>query len=237
MLDSHCHVDLLTDPLIRSRELNAALSVCVAVTYLPEHYELARRHLGSFPRVIPSLGMHPLHASRAFAQLNQFRALARTARFIGEVGLDGSGEGKSSLPLQTEVFREVVSSVRAGCFVTVHSRDAWQETAGILDEKKVGPVCFHYFTGGPSAAETLAGMGHYFSVNHRMIEPSSRHREMVRQLPRNRILVESDAPFLGQISILRDLKTVYAHLATIWNIDVGQAIEQVRSNFENCRTG
>lgn len=236
MLDSHCHVDLLSDPIKRARELNAALSVCVAVTYLPEHFELARRHLAPFSHVIPSLGMHPLHASRAYSQLARFRALAANARFIGEIGLDGSVEGKQSLPLQTKVFEEVVSSLRAGRFVTVHSRAAWQETSRILDAKNVGPVCFHYFTGGLPAAQSLIAKGHYFSVNRRMIEPTGRHREVVEQLPRNRVLVESDAPFLGQSSILQDLGAVYAHLAEAWKIDTPRAIAQVESNFANCRT-
>jgi TatD DNase family protein len=180
--------------------------------------------------------MHPLHASKALAQLERFRALAGTVRFIGEVGLDGSPEGKASLSLQTRVFEEVASTIQPGSFVTVHSRNAWRETLRILSSSGVGPVCFHYFTGGAAAAETLEASGHYFSVNRRMVESSSRHVEMVRQLPRHRVIVESDAPFLGETMILRDLELVYSRLASFWNVAVPQAIEQVRSNFAKCRT-
>lgn len=236
MLDSHCHVDLLANPVDRARELNQALSVCVAVTYLPEHFELARKHLVGFPNVVPSLGMHPLHATKAYTQLSRFRSLAESARFIGEVGLDASTEGRSSLVLQKKIFAEVAAAVRPGSFVTVHSRNAWQETFQTLMENGLGPVCFHYFTAGAAAAETVAEEGHYFSVNRRMLNPTGRHAEAVSRMPRHRVLVESDAPFLGERTILQDLDEVYRHLAALWQVGVDQAIQQIRNNFEQCRT-
>lgn len=237
MLDSHCHVDLLTNPVDRARELSRTLSTCVAVTYLPEHFELARRHLKPFPNVVPALGLHPLHARRAQAQASRFRALADSVRFIGEVGLDGSAEGKETFALQRRLFAEIAGAIQAGSFVTVHSRDAWREVDQVLVDSAVGPVCFHYFTAGPAAAEALLARGHYFSVNRRMIEPAGRHAELVRRLPRHRVLVESDAPFLGEYTILQDLETVYRRLAALWQVEVAEAVQQVSANFARCRTG
>lgn len=236
MLDSHCHVDLLTNPVERAREFNRALSTCVAVTYLPEHFEMARKHLAAFPNVLPSLGSHPLHANQAFAQISRFRTLADSTHFIGEVGLDASAEGRSSLALQKKVFAAVVSAVQPESFVTVHSRNAWEETAEILREHKVGPVCFHYFTAGTRATEALAAQGHYFSVNRRMLDTRGRHIETVNCMPRHRVLVESDAPFLGERTVLQDLEAVYRQLATLWQVDFDHAVRQVRHNFEQCRT-
>ncbi|MBP8255808.1 MAG: TatD family hydrolase [Opitutaceae bacterium] len=236
MLDSHCHVDLLSNPIDRAREFDRMLSACVAVTYVPEHFELARKHLAAFPRVVPGLGAHPLHASRAFSQLTRFCTLAESARFIGEVGLDASREGKPSLALQKKVFAGVAAAVQPGSFVTVHSRDAWEETLQILVDHGLGPVCFHYFTAGAPAVETLAEKGHYFSVNRRMMDPAGRHIEAVGRMPRHRVLVESDAPFLGERAILQDLDAVYRLLAALWQVNLYQAIHQVRHNFAQCRT-
>jgi TatD DNase family protein len=236
MLDSHCHVDLLSNPVDRAREFNRALSVCVAVTYLPEHFELARKHLVGFPKVVPGLGMHPLHAAKAHTQLSLFRSLAKSVRFIGEVGLDASVEGRSTLALQKKIFTEVAAAVQPGSFVTVHSRNAWQETFQTLSEHGLGPVCFHYFTAGAAAAETVAAKGHYFSVNRRMLDPAGRHAEVVRRMPSHRVLVESDAPFLGERTVLQDLDAVYRHLAALWQVGLDQAIQQVRNNFDQCRT-
>lgn len=237
MLDSHCHVDLIDDPVGTSRRLEKELSNCVAVTMIPEHYQHACQHLEGFAHVIPALGSHPLRCIEAESQLGRFRTLAKTARFIGEIGVDGSSEGKPTLERQKRLFREVLRSIQPDSFVTVHSRNAWQETLEIVSEVGLGPLCFHYFTGGASAAERVIGAGHFISVNHKMTQSTGRHREFVRALPRDRVLVESDAPFTGGMDPVSQIRKVYNFLSECWGFSLEKAEVQVENNFAACRTG
>jgi TatD DNase family protein len=236
MIDTHCHVDLFADPLGIARTLERDLSMCVAVTMLPSQFELARRHLIPFKRVIPGLGLHPLRVREAQREIHLFQKLAAGAKFIGEIGIDGSAEGKATLALQKELFAEAISSIQPDTFVTVHSRGAWRETLELLTTHGRGPVCFHYFTGGMDGSKTLLAAGHYLSVNYRMIASDSRHRLVVAGLPRERVLVETDAPFLSRNDPVAQLKTVYDFFAGAWQIEVTRAQEQIRQNFLRCRT-
>ena len=235
MIDTHCHVDLFADPLVTARTLERDLSMCVAVTMLPSHYVVGQRHLSAFRRVIGALGLHPLRAREARKEIQQFTRLAAAAKFIGEIGLDGSAEGKPTLPLQKELFEEAICSIPVGAFVTVHSRGAWRETLDLLRSRRVGPVCFHYFTGGGEGAKEVLAEGHFLSINHRMVALDGRHRQIAADLRRDRVLIESDAPFLGE-DPLAQLEMVYNFFADAWQLDVNQVRMIVRENFSRCRT-
>ena len=124
-------------------------------------------------------------------------------------------------------------SIGKGKFVTVHSRNAHTELSNILDECNIGPVCFHYFIGGPHDAEKLISRGHYFSINHLMLK--NRHRDLISSVPRDRILVESDGPFLTKRPWSM-VDQVYKELSIIWQIGKSEVDELLANNFRNCRT-
>ncbi len=235
MIDTHCHVDLFPDPVGVARLLEREVEACVAVTMLPSHFEMAQRHLTAFRRTTPALGLHPLRSREGHREIQRFKNLARSAEFIGEIGIDGSPQGRPTLEAQKDNFAEVVASIQRGAFVTVHSRGAWRETLEGLKVARVGPVCFHYFIGGAEAAKTVLADGHYLSINHRMVASESRHRAMVAALPRDRVLPETDGPFLGAAPI-RQLESVYRFLGQAWNLDSLETRELIRQNFARCRT-
>ncbi len=235
MIDTHCHVDLFTDPVGTARKLERELTTCVAVTMLPSHFEMGQRHLVAFQRVVGALGLHPLRAHEARKEIERFTTLAAKTNFIGEIGLDGSAQGKSSLALQKELFTESICSIRPGAFVTVHSRGAWSETLDLLRTHGVGPVCFHYFTGGVEGARAVLAEGHYFSVNYRMVSQGNRHRLVVAEMPRERVLIETDAPFLGNGDPVAQLGTVYRFFEDVWRMDSNNVRMTVRENFCRCR--
>ncbi len=235
MIDTHCHVDLFPDPIKACRKLDRDLSACVAVTMLPSHFEMGRQHIEPFVGVRAALGLHPLRAGEARREIRKFVRLARDCEFIGEIGLDGSIEGKATLELQKELFAEAIGALAPGAFVTVHSRAAWQETLRRLRAQNVGPVCFHYCTGGQEAIDEILAQGHYLSVNGRMIGPKSRHRNIVEKLPLDRVLVESDAPFLGETDPALQIAEVYGFLAETWRMDRRGTEQLIKDNFRRCR--
>ena len=233
MIDTHCHIDLYDDPLELARRVEHLRITCVAVTMLPSHYKMGKRHLATLGHVHEAIGLHPLRASEAQSEIDEFLRLAKSCEFIGEVGLDFSRQGRIAKNLQIEMFSMIAQSFSGGKFVSVHSRDAFWETMNILEEKKIRPVCFHYFTGGVAAAKKIAESGHFFSFNQRMLK--GRHRNLVKELPHERILVESDGPFLTS-SPINAVRVVYEQIADIWEMDISRVEALISSNFSNCRT-
>ena len=232
-VDTHCHIDLFDDPIATARAYESALTCCVMTTMLPSHYQAALPYLKPFRAVWPALGMHPLRVSEGKNEIMNFVDLASSAEYIGEIGLDLSSEGQSTKKMQLAILRSLLPVIRDRKFVTVHSRNAHDEVSSLLDEYHVGPVCFHYFIGGPQAAEGLAAKGNFFSVNSRMLK--NKHRSIIDAVPRDRILVESDGPFLTKLP-LSMIEQVYDELSKIWHLDKIETEEIIALNFSRCRT-
>lgn len=232
-IDTHCHVDMFDDPIGMARAYQEAETVCVLTTMLPSHYQAALPHLKPFPAIRPALGMHPLRASQGRDEISLFHNLSDSVECIGEIGLDLSADGRKTGALQTENLRQILPAVARGKFVTVHSRNAHNELFMLLNEYSVGPVCFHYFIGGPQDAARLSERGHYFSVNHRML--AGKHGCIIDAISRSHILAETDSPFLTKCP-LATLRKTYSCLSDAWGAPVSEVEEQLKRNFQACRT-
>jgi len=232
-VDTHCHMDLFDDPVATARAYESSQTSCVMTTMLPSHYQAALPHLKTFRAIRPALGMHPLRVKEGKNEISLFVELASSAKCIGEIGLDLSTEGRRTKELQLAILRKILPAIGNGKFVTVHSRNAHDEVSSLLDEFHVAPVCFHYFIGGPHAAARLAAKGHYFSINSQMLK--NKHRGTINAVPRDRILVESDGPFLTK-QPLAMIEQVYHELSKIWQIDNFETEELLSLNFNRCRT-
>jgi len=221
------------DPIAMARAYENAGIACVLATMLPSHYQAALPHLKPFSVIRPSLGLHPLRSVEGQKEVALFLRLASSVQYIGEIGLDLSSEGRKTRDVQYENLQSVLPAIRSGTFVTVHSRNAHKELALLLDEHSVGPVCFHYFVGGPRDAEKLAGKGHFFSINHRML--AGRHQNILDAVPRDKVIVETDGPFLTKDPLAAILKT-YSIVSHAWGLSIQDVEKQIESNFQTCRT-
>jgi TatD DNase family protein len=150
-----------------------------------------------------SAGVHP-HEARlaAAATYDDLRALARERRIvaIGEIGLDFHYD-HSPRDVQRDVFRAQVRLAReAGLPVIVHTREADEETAALLEEEKAGETggVIHCFTGGHELARRALALGFHLSFSGIVAFPRSEViQEVARTAPLDRILVETDSPFLA----------------------------------------
>lgn len=233
LIDTHCHIDYFDDPIATAKSYEASSLSCVMVSMLPSQYQMALPHLKPFRSIHPSLGMHPLRAKEGSNEIDLFLDIIEHVEFVGEIGLDHSSEGRGSRAVQEEVLNKILPSIGAGKFVSVHSRDAHKPLAEMLSNHSIGPVCFHYFIGGTDFALQLASLGHFFSVNLRMLK--GRHRALLDYLPKEKILVESDGPFLTKkpASAVRE---TYALLGNIWGMGEHEVVKLLEENFLRCRT-
>ncbi len=208
LVDSHCHLDFpdftagLADTVARAKNAGVGhmLTICTLVRKFPDVLAVAER----FPEVTCSVGTHPHSAGQELdvtvAEIVELAAHPRVVA-IGEAGLDYFYQ-KSSREDQQAVFRRHIAAAReTGLPLVIHARDADEDTAQILREEMAEgafKALLHCYTGGRMLAETGIELGFYVSFSGILTFPKSEAlRELAATVPLNRLLVETDAPFLA----------------------------------------
>jgi len=210
LVDSHCHLDHPDfageeeAALRRAREagVTSFLTIATTLAAFPGVRAIAERHEDVFCTV----GVHP-HDAAAESQVTTGRLMALSdhprVAGIGECGLDYYYD-KSPRDVQIAVFRRHIAAARAtGLPLVVHSRDAEDEMAAILAEEYArGPFrgVLHCFSSGPGLAEAALRLGFLISFSGIItFKKSDALREIARTLPRESLLVETDAPYLAPV--------------------------------------
>jgi TatD DNase family protein len=211
LADSHTHIDMPQFDEDRSavvaRAREAGVTELLVVGEIDD--DLGRGALHRALGVAEALGfhcsggIHPHHARLADDSLyDEIRGLAREGRLaaIGEVGLDFHYD-YSPRPVQREAFRRQIRLAREVRLpVIVHTREADDETAEILESegaRECGGV-IHCFSGGPDLARRAVDLGFYISFSGIVAFPrAGTIQEVARTVPLERLLVETDAPFLA----------------------------------------
>jgi TatD DNase family protein len=234
LLDSHCHLDRYTDAQGIAEEAGRRGVFTIAVTNLPSHFKAGLPHVGRLPRVRLALGLHPLAAHDHERELPAFEQYFSATSFIGEVGLDLSKEGKDTESRQLQSFRQIVSMLAASPrIVSLHSRGAEAEVLGVLSEFGVTGAIFHWYSGSLNVLDQLIESGHLVSVNPAMTR-SSKGRAIIQRVPCDRVLTETDGPYVrmgGSPAHPWDVVAVETHLAKAWNMPCADVRAKVWSNF------
>ncbi len=211
LIDSHCHLDFpdfagdLDGIVARARSANIGRIVTIStrVRRLPDLLALAER----FPDVFCSVGTHPHHAHEELdISADDLADHTRHPKVvaIGEAGLDYHYDN-SPRDAQEKGFRAHITAARkTGLPLVIHSREADDDMAKILEEetgKGAFPAVLHCFTGGRDLAHRAIALGHFISFTGILtFKNSSALREIAAGLPADRILVETDAPYLAPAS-------------------------------------
>lgn len=208
MIDSHCHIDMPAFDhdreavVARAREAGVTDLLIAGGVDAEDGHRRALRVAEQFG-VPVSAGIHPHEAKLATeAVYDELKGLAREKRIvaIGEVGLDFHYD-HSPRDVQREVFRRQVRLARdMGLPLIVHTREADEEAANILEEEgsqETGGV-IHCFTGGEELARRALALGFYVSFSGIVAFPRSETIQAVaRTVPEDRLLIETDSPFLA----------------------------------------
>ncbi len=235
LIDTHCHVDQFPEPEALVQECQQIPMKVVAVTNLPSHYEIALSHLQRGANILPALGMHPLSVQQGIRELSDFRRLADSAIYIGEIGLDFSRAGIATKSIQTRVFDEILRTLHGRQrFITIHSRGAEEAVLEALSRHQIRSAVFHWFTGSATLLNEVFKAGHLVSINASAIT-TQKGKALVCKAPRDSVLVESDGPFAkidGKPAHPRSVSRVYEVLAQEWGVPIASAVTQVSHNFE-----
>jgi TatD DNase family protein len=210
LVDSHCHLDFpdyagQVDAVVE-RARAAGVGVCVSIGTELNRFAGVKAVAERYPDVWCSVGVHPHESEKE--QLDGEAVLVREAAHpkvvgIGETGLDYYYEHSPREPQQANFRFHAAAARKTGLPLIVHTRDADGDTIAILrDEMAKGAFTglIHCFTGTGKLADAALELGLYISVSGiATFKNSGALRDVIKTVPLERLLVETDAPFLAPV--------------------------------------
>lgn len=202
LVDSHCHLNYLEEPGERIREARAAgvsAQLCIGVdeAHIREVLALAEQE----PDVWASVGQHPDAAGGDFAWIEPALDHPRVVA-VGETGLDYfHTEAEADQARQRESFEhQLALAERHGLPVVVHTRAAEADTLALIRNFPRVQGVLHCFTESWEMASAALALGYYISISGIVTFKNGENvREVARQVPDDRLLVETDAPWLAPV--------------------------------------
>ncbi len=248
LIDSHCHLDFpdfaaeLDAVVERARAAGVArmVTICTRVHRHDAVLAIAER----FADVYCSVGTHP-HYAHEELDVTAADLVARTQHpkvvALGEAGLDYHYDN-SPREAQARGFRSHIAAARqTGLPLVIHSREADADTARILEEESGNgafPAVLHCFTGGADLARRAIALGHFVSFTGILtFKNSDALRAIAAELPADRILVETDAPYLapGKYRGKRNEPAYVAETAKVLaetrGVSLDEIAQQTTANF------
>ena len=210
LVDSHCHLDFADfaeerDAVIaraRTAGVTRMVTICTKLHQEPTVRAIAERYEGVFY----AAGTHPMSAAaEPMATVEQLVALARHPKFvgIGETGLDYHYSADSAQVQKTSLRVHIEAAQETDLPLIIHARAADDDIAAILAEgmrAKPYTCVMHCFSSGPNLAKAALEMGFYLSMSGIATFPKSGDlRDIFASAPLNRILVETDSPYLAPV--------------------------------------
>jgi TatD DNase family protein len=208
VIDSHCHLDFpeLTGELdaVLARASAAGVGLMVTISTRVRRFDHVLALAKAHDEVFCSVGTHPHNAAEELdVTASDLMRLARHPKIvaIGEAGLDYHYDNSPRAD-QEKSFRVHIAAAReTGLPLVIHAREADAEIARILEEesaKGAFPFVLHCFTSGPELARRGLALGGYVSFSGVVtFKKSDALRDIAREVPLDRILVETDAPYLA----------------------------------------
>lgn len=199
MFDSHNHIDLVKNMVDYARMCQNYNLGIFAVGTTPRAFEQEVGFLHAFNNVKVGLGYHPQLVGSGYDDITLFEKLIYKSRYIGEVGLDFSKEFLQTKDRQIKAFERVIHLCEnAGDkVISVHSLKAVGTVLDIIEKNKQcnGNIyILHWYTGSVPQLRRAIRLGCYFSINPKMLKTKSGF-EIIKEIPIERMLIETDAPF------------------------------------------
>ncbi len=246
LIDSHCHLDSLDfsnksiDEVLQDA-IRHDVKHCLSVATTLSGYESMRDFLKPYTKQCSfSCGIHPLNLEEENYDADRFETLASQDNVIalGETGLDYYYQ-QDNLEQQQANFKEHIRLGRKlNKPIIVHTRNARQDTLRILKEEHVYSGVLHCFTEDIDTAKQLLDIGFYISFSGIITFKNAESlREVARYVPMDRILVETDSPYLAPVPYRGKenqpayVREVANYLAVLKGVSIDEIAQQTTNNF------
>jgi TatD DNase family protein len=248
LIDSHCHLDdKQFDPdrpqvIERATASGVEIMLAIGTGDGPPDLEAGLRLARQYPFMYATVGVHPHDAAKATPEtfpameklLNEAKVVA-----IGEIGLDYHYDF-SPRDVQRDVFvAQMELARRAAKPIVIHTREAWDDTLQLLREHWRGSGVMHCFSGGAAEARQALDLGFHLAFGGVLTFPKAENvREAARLTPEDRLLVETDAPYLapvpkrGKRNEPAFMVETVRRLAEVRGVSPEQIAEVTTRNFE-----
>ena len=249
MIDSHCHLD--HDPLfgdlneVLSRAKNEGLKKLLTICTSDESFKNIQKILDIDEIIYGTYGIHPHEAKNYKVTKNDIiKNISKHPKLIGigETGLDFY-YNNSQKSVQIESFKKhIEASLETDVPIIVHSRNAETETFEMLNKyrDKKPKILMHCFTGSYNFFKNMEKLNSYFSASGIITFKNSYDlQKTFSKIPNDRLLVETDSPFLAPIPMRGKknepsyIKYTINKLAELKNVNVNEMINLTSKNFEN----
>jgi TatD DNase family protein len=209
LVDSHVHLDDAKFDADREQAIERALAagvermLAIGTGNGPPDLETAVRLADRYPLIYATIGVHPHDASKATAETwARLRELAAHPKVvaIGEIGLDYHYD-LSPREVQRAIFEQQLAiAAESGKPIVIHTREAWDDTSAALRAHWQGPGIMHCFTGDEAQARQALDLGFHLSFGGVLTFPKADAvRQAARVTPEDRLLVETDCPYLAPV--------------------------------------
>ena len=248
IIDSHCHIDRvdldafggsIESMLDQARNLSVEKFLCVCIDL--EHFDDVHTLSKSYPNIYCSVGVHPTETNCKDPSIKELLDYAKSNRVIaiGETGLDYFHVRKDEADWQRDRFRRhIAASNQSGKPMIIHMRDSKEDTIDILSREKAEKGVMHCFAEDLETAVAAIDLGFYISFSGILTFKSAQDlREVAKQIPTERILIETDSPYLTPVPYRgKPNSPAYTYyvaekLAEIRNTTIGEIAKVTTQNF------
>jgi TatD DNase family protein len=257
LADVHAHMTFpeiaRQESQVLERARSAGVSTIIANGLNPRDNQAVLALAERSPLVKPALGFYPVdavlrelqsidpdfrpqgEAVTASEGVAWLRDHIERAFALGEIGLDGHWVPESLWEAQERVFRQLVRlALQADRVIIVHTRKRERRVLQVLEELGARRVVWHCFGGKLGLARQVAELGHYLSVpaNARRVEGFKR---MLQTLPRHRLLLETDCPYLGPVpgrdNEPANVRLTAEYASELWKVPLSEVEARLQDNF------
>ena len=212
LIDSHCHLDSQEFDADRDETIQRALAAGVehmlniGTGNGPPDLEAGVRLADKYPAFFATVGIHPHDAAKAgpgdYRRIADLLAHPKVIA-VGEIGLDYHYDFAPREAQKSAFIEQMSIAAPAGKPIVIHTREAWQDTVALLEKywtpHGIGGI-MHCFSGGPEEAQRALELGFYLSFGGILTFPKAAQvHAAAKAAPRDRILLETDAPYLAPV--------------------------------------
>ena len=200
LVDFHCHLDLYPDLRNAYDRCDRIGCTTLTMTTTPKAYARNREYAERTEHVYVALGLHPQLVAERSHEIELFERLVPETRYIGEIGLDASKRFYASFEQQQRIFDRALNiCAREGNkIISIHSVRCARKVLDSIEYHSVTDSCdvvLHWFSANKTDIDRAVHLGCWFSVNERMLSTPS-GLALLDRAPTDRLLTETDAPFL-----------------------------------------